>query len=60
MCYFSRIALMHMEQASKDKLLELLIDVDIPNSTRLLHDEPLFTRPHVILPSVYPIEVIGP
>lgn len=31
-----------------------LKDVDIPKSTGLLHKEPLFTHPHVLLPHVYP------
>ncbi|KAL9108234.1 MAG: hypothetical protein Q9227_006972 [Pyrenula ochraceoflavens] len=31
-----------------------LLDVDIPRSTGLLHEEALFTRPHHLLPHLYP------
>ena len=34
-----------------------LRDVDIPRSTGLLHREPLYTRPSVVLPHIYPTDV---
>lgn len=33
-----------------------LTEIDIPNSTRLLHKEPLFNEPHFVLPHIYGTE----
>lgn len=34
---------------------EVLQDVDIPSSTKLLHEEALFSNPEKALPHVYPV-----
>lgn len=38
-----------------DQLLSCgLVEVDIPRSTKPIHEEPLFLAPHLILPHIYP------
>ena len=41
------------ERFVRELLNRGLLDVDIPKSTGLLHDEPLFTAPEIVLPHIY-------